>query len=117
MSSVCSGLPGRGQRLPSASVQPGHRLWPTPSPTSPVGQLAWIVEKFKEWTPPLAALPEDAVDLDQLLPRTQHLLVHAQRRVRGRLLVWCPPIPRKVGAASDWPGQAVSSTDPLSSGV
>jgi pimeloyl-ACP methyl ester carboxylesterase len=34
---------------------------------SPVGQLAWIVEKFKTWTNPAAALPEDAVDRDQLL--------------------------------------------------
>ena len=34
---------------------------------SPVGQLAWIVEKFKEWTDPAHALPEDAVDRDQLL--------------------------------------------------
>ena len=34
---------------------------------SPVGQLAWIVEKFKEWTDPAADLPEDAVDRDQLL--------------------------------------------------
>jgi epoxide hydrolase len=34
---------------------------------SPVGQLAWIVEKFKEWTDPNAELPEDAVDRDQLL--------------------------------------------------
>jgi len=34
---------------------------------SPVGQLAWIVEKFKEWTNDAAAVPEDAVDLDQLL--------------------------------------------------
>ncbi|UHA75444.1 epoxide hydrolase family protein [Paenibacillus sp. 481] len=34
---------------------------------SPVGQLAWIVEKFKEWTDPTAKLPEDAVDLDLLL--------------------------------------------------
>jgi pimeloyl-ACP methyl ester carboxylesterase len=34
---------------------------------SPVGQLAWIVEKFKEWTDPAAELPEDAVDRDQLL--------------------------------------------------
>jgi epoxide hydrolase len=34
---------------------------------SPVGQLAWIVEKFKEWTNPAAALPDDAVDRDQLL--------------------------------------------------
>jgi epoxide hydrolase len=34
---------------------------------SPAGQLAWIVEKFKEWTDPAAELPEDAVDRDRLL--------------------------------------------------
>ena len=34
---------------------------------SPAGQLAWIVEKFKAWTNPAAALPEDAVDRDDLL--------------------------------------------------
>jgi epoxide hydrolase len=34
---------------------------------SPVGQLAWIVEKFWEWTDPARDLPEDAVDRDQLL--------------------------------------------------
>jgi pimeloyl-ACP methyl ester carboxylesterase len=34
---------------------------------SPVGQLAWIVEKFKEWTDPANELPEEAVDKDHLL--------------------------------------------------
>jgi pimeloyl-ACP methyl ester carboxylesterase len=34
---------------------------------SPTGQLAWIVEKFKEWTDPKTALPEDAVDRDHIL--------------------------------------------------
>jgi pimeloyl-ACP methyl ester carboxylesterase len=34
---------------------------------SPAGQLAWIVEKFHDWTEPAAELPEDAVDRDQLL--------------------------------------------------
>tara|TARA_A100001391_G_scaffold156790_1_gene114987 strand:+ start:475 stop:1353 length:879 start_codon:yes stop_codon:yes gene_type:complete len=34
---------------------------------SPVGQLAWIVEKFKEWVDPAAALPEDAVSRDAIL--------------------------------------------------
>jgi pimeloyl-ACP methyl ester carboxylesterase len=34
---------------------------------SPVGQLAWIVEKFQAWTDPAKPLPEDAVDRDQLL--------------------------------------------------
>ena len=33
---------------------------------SPVGQLAWIVEKFREWTDN-AGVPEDAVDRDLLL--------------------------------------------------
>ncbi|MBD0740122.1 epoxide hydrolase family protein [Streptomyces sp. CBMA29] len=34
---------------------------------SPVGQAAWIAEKFKEWTDPAAELPQDAVGLDRLL--------------------------------------------------
>ena len=34
---------------------------------SPAGQLAWIVEKFYDWTDPAAELPTDAVDRDQLL--------------------------------------------------
>ena len=34
---------------------------------SPAGQKAWMVEKFKEWTDPARELPEDAVDIDQLL--------------------------------------------------
>lgn len=34
---------------------------------SPAGQLAWIVEKFKEWTDAAAELPEDAVDRDHIL--------------------------------------------------
>jgi pimeloyl-ACP methyl ester carboxylesterase len=34
---------------------------------SPAGQLAWIVEKFKEWTDPKSELPEQAVDRDELL--------------------------------------------------
>jgi len=34
---------------------------------SPIGQLAWIVEKFAEWTDPIHRLPEEAVDRDQLL--------------------------------------------------
>jgi pimeloyl-ACP methyl ester carboxylesterase len=34
---------------------------------SPVGQLAWIGEKFKEWTDPTSQTPEDAVGLDTLL--------------------------------------------------
>ncbi|MDA3649879.1 epoxide hydrolase [Saccharopolyspora indica] len=34
---------------------------------SPVGQLAWIVEKFKELTEPADGLPEDSIDRDRIL--------------------------------------------------
>jgi pimeloyl-ACP methyl ester carboxylesterase len=34
---------------------------------SPAGQLAWIVERFKDWTDPAAALPEEAVARDLIL--------------------------------------------------
>jgi epoxide hydrolase len=33
---------------------------------SPVGQLAWVVEKFKAWTPG-TEVPEDAIDRDRML--------------------------------------------------
>ena len=34
---------------------------------SPVGQLAWMVEKFKELTDPPDGLPEDSIDRDRIL--------------------------------------------------
>jgi hypothetical protein len=34
---------------------------------SPVGQLAWIIDKFQAWIDLTAETPEDAVDRDQLL--------------------------------------------------
>jgi pimeloyl-ACP methyl ester carboxylesterase len=34
---------------------------------SPVGQLAWVIEKFKEWLDPRHELPEQAIDRDVLL--------------------------------------------------
>lgn len=34
---------------------------------SPVAQLAWIIEKYKEWTDEEKALPEDAMNIDQIL--------------------------------------------------
>ena len=47
---------------------------------SPVGQLAWIVEKFKEWTDPAARLPEDAVNRDRILT---NVCVHWFNRTAG----------------------------------
>lgn len=34
---------------------------------SPVGQLAWMAEKYKEWTDADKTLPEDAIGIDQML--------------------------------------------------
>lgn len=34
---------------------------------SPVGQLAWIVDKFREWTYPRETLPHDVIGIDRLL--------------------------------------------------
>ncbi len=34
---------------------------------SPIGQLAWILEKYKEWSDEDKNLPEDAIDIDQIL--------------------------------------------------
>ncbi|HEY9408225.1 MAG TPA: epoxide hydrolase [Jiangellaceae bacterium] len=34
---------------------------------SPVGQLAWIIDKFHEWTDPAHELPDQAVNLDHIL--------------------------------------------------
>jgi pimeloyl-ACP methyl ester carboxylesterase len=34
---------------------------------SPVGQLSWIVEKYKEWSDEDKELPEDAMSIDQIL--------------------------------------------------
>lgn len=34
---------------------------------SPIGQLAWMVEKYKEWADEDKVLPEDAIGIDQML--------------------------------------------------
>jgi pimeloyl-ACP methyl ester carboxylesterase len=34
---------------------------------SPVGQLSWVVDKFKEWSHPSDQLPEQSIDRDQVL--------------------------------------------------
>ena len=81
---------------------------------SPVGQLAWIVEKFKEWTHPSADLPEDAVGREQLLTNVSiywftrsgasaaDFLYESAHSEEG----WVPP--------SDVPqGMAVFNADPI----
>lgn len=68
---------------------------------SPVAQLAWIVEKFAEWSNPAAALPEDAVSRNRLL--TNVMLYWLTRTARSSASsyyerfrdpsMWAPPSP------------------------
>jgi len=67
---------------------------------SPVGQLAWIAEKFKEFTDSCDR-PEDAVDRDQLLTNVMIYWLTATAGSSARLYyesteAWGPPEPSTV---------------------
>jgi pimeloyl-ACP methyl ester carboxylesterase len=51
---------------------------------SPVGQLAWIVEKFKEWSHAVAS-PEDAIDRDLMLTNVMLYWLTRTAASSGRL--------------------------------
>jgi epoxide hydrolase len=88
---------------------------------SPVGQLAWIVEKFYDWTDSAKA-PEDAVDRDQMLTNVMlywltrsgmpaaHFYFDNAHMLPVRLPLAPPPAvtcPLAVAAFPADPGQAV----------
>ncbi|GAA4674712.1 epoxide hydrolase family protein [Phytohabitans rumicis] len=81
---------------------------------SPIGQLAWIVEKFYEWTDPAAKLPEDAVDRDRLLTNVMlYWLTNTARSSANSYYerfhdasMWAPKAPSTVPT-----GVAVFTTD------
>jgi microsomal epoxide hydrolase len=65
---------------------------------SPAGQLAWIAEKFQEWTD--GDLPDDAVDRDQLLTNVSVYWLTRTAGSSARLYYeaarsgsWGPPVP------------------------
>ena len=93
---------------------------------SPVGQLAWIVEKFQTWTNPAAKTPDEAVDRDQLLttsvstgspaavparrvscPRRSIPILIGLRRPACRAAGWCSTQSRSCGdswtRSTRWP--------------
>jgi len=68
---------------------------------SPAGQLAWITEKFREWTD--GDLPDDAVDRDQLLTNVTLYWLTGTAGSSARLYfesarsgAWGPPAPSTV---------------------
>jgi epoxide hydrolase len=79
---------------------------------SPVGQLAWIVEKFQEWTDPAAALPEDAVDRDQLLTNVSIYWFTGTGPTAANFIYEASHAERDWGAMSQAPtGMAVFAAD------
>ena len=69
---------------------------------SPVGQLAWIVEKFGEWTD--GGLPDEAVDRDQLLTNVTLYWLSGTAGSSARLYY-------EAGRAGEW-GPPATSTVP-----
>ncbi len=65
---------------------------------SPVGQLAWIVEKFKEWTDS-DEVPEDAVDRDWLLTNVTLYWLTATAGSSARFYKEDATLSRMAGAA------------------
>jgi epoxide hydrolase len=68
---------------------------------SPAGQLAWIVDKFRDWTD--GDLPEDAVDRDQMLTNVTLYWLTGTAGSSARLYLeaarsgaWGPPAPSAV---------------------
>jgi epoxide hydrolase len=73
---------------------------------SPVGQLAWIVEKFKEWTD-CSQSPEEAVDRDQLLTNVMVYWLTATANSAARLYYGM------ARANPGWHGQLEPSSVPM----
>ena len=81
---------------------------------SPAAQLAWIVEKYKEWTNPSAELPEDAVDRDQMLTNVSIYWFTGTGASAARFIYEAAHAERDWGATSPAPtGMAVFAADDL----
>ncbi|GAB3974444.1 epoxide hydrolase family protein [Plantactinospora veratri] len=81
---------------------------------SPVGQLGWIVEKFKELTDPEEGLPEQSVDRDRML--TDVALYWFTGTAGSAAQIYY----ESMSAATDWAeadGWAVSSRGTVPTGV
>ncbi len=81
---------------------------------SPVGQLAWIVEKFRAWTAAGAEWPEDAVDRDRMLTNVMLYWLTgtsgsaANIYYEGTHASWTPPVRSEVPTGVVVFGQDVS---------
>ncbi|MFD0905640.1 epoxide hydrolase family protein [Actinomadura sediminis] len=84
---------------------------------SPVGQLAWIAEKFHEWTDPAFALPDEAVDRDHLLTGVSLYWftgsgASTAHAVHDGMRAWREHAARQDGAGPDGAGPDAGGTEP-----
>ena len=79
---------------------------------SPAGQLAWIVEKFREWTDPAVELPEDAVDVDHLLTDVTLYWLTGTATSSAQLYFETRTAPADTSISGVPTGVAVFPTDP-----
>jgi epoxide hydrolase len=81
---------------------------------SPVLQLAWIVEKFKEWTDRSRELPEDAVDRDVMLANVSVYWFTRSGASAASFIYEAAHAERDWGAENPSPmGFAVFGADPI----
>jgi pimeloyl-ACP methyl ester carboxylesterase len=81
---------------------------------SPAAQLAWIVEKFKEWSNPAAELPEDAVDRERLLTNVSVYWFTGTGTSAASFIYEAAHAERDWGAVSPAPiGMAVFAADEM----
>ncbi|CCH31919.1 epoxide hydrolase family protein [Actinosynnema sp. NPDC047251] len=78
---------------------------------SPVGQLAWIVEKYKELTMPEDGLPEQSVDRDRMLATIS--LYWFTGTAGSSAQIYYEEISANdwTGTTGDWSGEAGGATD------
>jgi pimeloyl-ACP methyl ester carboxylesterase len=77
---------------------------------SPAGQLAWIVEKFKDWTDS-SEVPEDAVDRDQMLTNVMLYWLTGTANSSARLYHEAAPSWGRVEKSATATGVAVFPRD------
>ncbi|MFI6218842.1 epoxide hydrolase family protein [Nocardia brasiliensis] len=76
---------------------------------SPVGQLAWIVEKFKELTMPEDGLPEDSIDRDRILLDIS--LYWLTGTAGSAAQVYYEDVVANVWSGADWSADAAGDWD------
>lgn len=72
---------------------------------SPIGQLAWMLEKYKEWSDEDKDLPEDAIDVDQLLTNVSLYWFNQAGASSAEILA------ENMSMALDWGGDNSQATN------